>query len=389
MLSLFFVAARNLKRSWFRTLFTIAGCAVALIAFVLLRTMLWAWNIGAEYASQDRLGTRQKVSFVLPLPKKYAADIRAVPGVTQAAYANWFGARIPTKPDEFFANMGVESATFFDVMDEMVVSPEDKARWMADKKGAIVGKVLASKMGWKVGDKVVLEGTIYPGDWEFNVSGIYTASRKSIDESQFVFHWDYMNDSLPAEQRDKIAWVTSRISDPKRSADIAAAIDRVFDERDVQTTTMSERNMQVSFLAGFSAMLTAIDVISFVILGIMLLVLGNTIAMGVRERTREYAVLRAIGFQPWHVRFFVIAEAAALGIVSGVVGLALAYPFVNDVIGRAIEQNVGGWIPYFRVQPSTALAAVLLAIALSAVASLIPSIQAGRVSVVDALRRVG
>ncbi|MBX3202062.1 MAG: ABC transporter permease, partial [Labilithrix sp.] len=180
-----------------------------------------------------------------------------------------------------------------------------------------------------------------------------------------------------------------RIADSSRSADISKEVDRVFDERDTQTVTMSERAMNVSFMAGFSALLTALDVVSIVILGIMLLVLGNTIAMGVRERTKEYAVLRAIGFEPWHVRFFVIAEAATLGIISGAVGVGVAYPFVNNVLGRAIEENMGGMFPYFRVEPSIALLAVGIAIVLSALASLIPSIQAGRVSVTDALRRVG
>ena len=389
MIRLFLIAARNLKRSWFRTIFTVAGAAVALVAFVMLRTVLWAWNIGAEHAAQDRLGTRHKVTFIMTLPKRYADDVRQVDGVKQATYANWFGAKIPTRPDEFFASMAVDSKTFFDVYDEMVVSPEDKARWLADKKGAIVGHVLAKKMGWKIGDKVVLEGTIFPGDWEFVVEGIYKASRKSVDDSEFLFHWDYLNDTLTGEQKDQIGWISTRVTDSSRSAEISKAIDRVFDERDTQTVTMSERSMNVSFMAGFSALLTALDAVSIIILGIMLLVLGNTIAMGVRERTKEYAVLHAIGFEPWHVRFFVIAEAATLGIVSGAVGVGLAYPFVNNVLGRFIEEEMGAMFPYFRVEPGTVVLAFVIAIALAAVASLVPSIQAGRVSVTDALRRIG
>jgi putative ABC transport system permease protein len=152
---------------------------------------------------------------------------------------------------------------------------------------------------------------------------------------------------------------------------------------------MSEHAMQAGFLAMFSAILTVLDIVSIIILGIMLLILGNTIAMGVRERTKEYAVLRAIGFEPWHVRFFVIAEAVTLGIVSGVVGVGLAIPFINNVVGRGIEENMGAWFPYFRLQPSTAALAAVIAILLATGASLLPSIQAGRVSVTDALRRVG
>jgi putative ABC transport system permease protein len=389
MIRLFLIAARNLKRSWFRTIFTIAGCAVALIAFILLRTMLWSWTVSAEYAAQDRLGTRHKVSFVMQLPKRYIEDVRGVQGVKAATWANWFGGKIPTKPDEFFANMAVDEKSYLDVIDEMVVSPEDKARWLADKKGVLVGDVLAKKMGWKIGDKVTLEGTIYPGDWEFNVSGIYTATRKSLDRSQFIFHWDYMNDQLPEGRKDEIGWIMSRVTDASQSGEISRRIDNIFDERDKQTVTMSEHAMNVSFLAGFSAILTALDVVSIIILVIMLLILGNTIAMGVRERTREYAVLRAIGFEPKHVQFFVISEAAVLGIISGIVGVGIAYPFVNNMMGRAIEENMGSWFPYFRVEPGTAALAFVIAIGLSAVASLLPSLRAGNVAVTDALRRVG
>jgi putative ABC transport system permease protein len=389
MIQLFLIAARNLKRSWFRTLFTVAGCAVALIAFVTLRTVLWAWHIGSDYAAHDRLGTRHKVSFIFQLPKRYITDVRTVSGVKDATYANWVGARIPGKPDEFFANFAVDAPSYMRVLDELEIPKDDQARWLADKRGAVIGTNLAKKMGWKIGQKVVLEGTIYPGEWEFMIDGIYTSSRKSQDESQFFFHWDYLNDSMPEDRRDKIGWIMTRIDDPTRSGDISAAIDRLFDDRDIQTATMSERSMMLGFMAGFSAILKALDVVSIIILGIMLLILGNTIAMGVRERTREYAVLRAIGFEPWHVRFFVIAEAATLGIISGAVGVGIAYLFVNNVMGRAIEENMGSFFPYFRVEPTTAGLAVAIAIGLAAAASLLPSIQAGRVSVTDALRRVG
>lgn len=386
---LFILAAKNLRRSLFRTTFTIAGASVALIAFIMLRTVLWAWNSGAEHAAQDRVATRHKVTFVVQLPKRYIEDIRGVPGVKHATWANWFGAKAPTKPNEFFANLAVDGDSYFDVIDEMVISPEDKARWLSDKKGAIVGRVLANKMGWKVGDKVVLEGTIYPGDWEFTIDGIYTASKKSLDESQFLFHWAYMNDGVPERRRDQIGWVMSRIENGSRSGEISQAIDKLFDEREVQTVTMSERNMQVSFMAGFSSILKVLELVSIVILGIMLLILGNTMAMAVRERDREFAVLRAIGYEPIHIRLFVLGEAIALGLASGIVGVGVGYLFVTKVIGKALEENMGSWFPYFRVSPEIAITAMVIAMALSLLASLLPSMQAGRGSVIDALRRVG
>lgn len=389
MTGLFLIAARNLGRNWVRTILTVLGAAVALIAFVMLRTVLSSWEIGAEYAAKDRLGTRHKVSFVMQMPKRYIDDVRGVPGVKQATWANWFGGKDPGKPDEFFATLAVDGASFLPVMDELTLDEEAKTRWLADKRGAIIGDALAKKLNLKVGDKYTLQGSIYPGDWEFQIDGIYTAARKSLDRSQFIFHWSYLNDSLPEARKDTIGWIMTRVEDPSKSADISAAVDRIFDERDTQTVTMSERNMQLSFMAMFGAILTVLDIVSIIILLIMLMILGNTIAMGVRERTREYAVLRAIGFLPWHVRFFVLGEAVVLGMVAGAVGVGIAYPFVNGLMGKAIEENMSAWFPYFRVEPSVAVAAGVIAVALATTAALIPAIQAGRISVTDALRRVG
>ena len=388
-MKLVLIAVRNLFRNKLRTTLTILGGAVAILAFVSLRTVLTSWSAAADFAAKDRIATRHKVSFVISLPKRYIDNVRGIPGVKQATYMNWFGAKNPKAPSEFFASLAVDGPSFLEVMDEVVLSPEDKARWLQDKKGAIVGDVLAKQLGVKVGDRLTLQGSIYPGDWEFNIDGIYTATRKSVDRSTFVFHWDYLNDTVAAGQKEQIGWITSRIDDPGRGADVSATIDRIFDDKDVQTVTMSERAMQMSFMGMLSAMLKALDVISMIILLIMMMIIGNTIAMGVRERTREYGVLSALGFRPAHIRLFVIGEALALGLVAGGLGLALSIPIVELGMGRWLEENMGAWFPYFRVQPAAAVAAFVIAIALAAVASIIPSILAGRVSVTDALRRVG
>lgn len=389
MSGLFLIAARNIGRNWLRTILTVLGASVALISFVMLRTVLTSWEVGAEYAAKDRLGTRHKVSFVMQLPKRYIDDIRGVPGVKTATWMNWFGGKDPKKPDEFFATLACDAPTTLVVMDELVLSDEEKTRWLGDKRGAIIGDVLAKKLNLKVGDKYVLQGSIYPGDWEFNIDGIYHASRKSLDRSQFLFHWSYMNDGIPEARRDTIGWVMTRVEDPSKSADISASIDKIFDERDIQTVTMSERNMNLSFMAMFGAILDVLNVVSIIILIIMLLILGNTIAMGVRERTKEYAVLRAIGFLPSHIRTFVLGEATVLGLLAGIVGVGVAYLFVNGMMGKAIEENMSAWFPYFHVEPSTAVIAFAMAIILSVAAAMIPAVQAGRISVTDALRRVG
>jgi putative ABC transport system permease protein len=383
------LALRNVRRNRLRTFLTVMGVAVAILSFVLLRTVLDAWNTGAEHAAQDRLATWHKVTFVMPLPKRYFEDVRQVPGVKKATYLNWFGAKHPTRDREFFANMAVDHETFFDVYDDMLVDPAQLAAWKADRQGAIIGASLAKQFGWKVGDEITLTGTIYSGDWKFRISGIYTAARRSVDQAQFLFHWDYMNESLPAGRKDQIGWITTSIESVSRGGAIGAAIDKAFEEREIQTQTMSERALNSQFIGAASAILTALDIVSIVILAIMMLILGNTIAMGVRERTREYGVLLALGFRPGHIVTFVIGEGVAVGLLGGIVGLAISYPVVQQGMGRWLEENMGSWFPYFRIPALVGGGALLIAALLGLFAALIPAWRASKLDAVDALRRLG
>jgi putative ABC transport system permease protein len=382
------LAARNLLRNKFRVILTILGVAIALVAFVMLRTVLSAWEVAAEYAAKDRVGTRHKVSFVMSIPKRYIDRVREVPGVQSATWANWFGAKDPNAPDDFFATLAVDPVSFMEVYDEAVLDAESRQRWLDDRQGAVIGDVLARKKGWEVGDRVTLSGTIYPGDWEFRIAGIYRATRKSIDGSQFLFHWDYLNEALPPARQEQIGWIISRIDDPARSAEISRAIDDAFDSQDIQTLSMSERAMNVQFLAMFDALLKALNWVSLIILVILLMILGNTVAMGVRERTNEYGVLRAIGFLPKHVVMFVLGESMLLGLVAGVTGLGLSFLIVQYGMGRWLEENMGGMFPYFRIEPITYVWAIGAAIVLGAVAASIPAWRASRLGIVDSLRRL-
>lgn len=385
------LAARNVLRNKFRAVLTILGVAVSILTFMLLRTVVYAWTAGAEWAAKDRVVTRHKVTFVMTLPKRYIEDVRTrVPGVKVATFANWFGGKDPKHDKEFFGTLAVDQATHFTVYDDMSVTPDVLEKWKADPQGAIVGDVLAKKMGWTVGSKVTLVSGIYPkqGDWEFHIVGLYEAKSKSVDRSTFVFRWDYLNDSLPEARKDQIGWIVARVTDPSRAAATGVDVDKMFDEKEIQTLSQDERAFNASFLASFSAVLTAIDLISIVILVIMGLVLGNTIAMGVRERTNEYGVLKALGFSSAHVMWFVVGEALVIGGAGGAVGLLISYPFIEKGLGRFLEENMGAMFPYFRINPATTALAVALAFGLAIVASVLPALQAGRLKTVDALKRV-
>jgi putative ABC transport system permease protein len=382
------LAVRNLARNKFRVGLTVVGVSIAIVAFLLLRTVTWAWTSAGAFAAKDRVVTRHKVTFVMSLPKRYVADIRATPHVTNATWASWFGAKDPKHDREFFSTLAVDNTTYFQVYSELNVPPEELETFQHDKQGAIVGDVLARKLGWKVGDKVPLESGIYPGDWQFNIDGIYTATGRSVDRNTLLFHWDYMNDALKPERRDQVGWITSRVDDASRSADLGVALDKAFDARETPTLSQDEHSFNTSFMAMFVSIIRAMDVVSAVVLVIMTLILGNTIAMGARERTGEYGVLRAIGFLPGHVALWVVAESALMGIAGGALGALIAWPFINLLVERVIEENMGQYFPYFHLEPAAVLVGVSLAAILGAAAAAVPAWQASKMQVVDAVRRV-
>jgi putative ABC transport system permease protein len=385
-------ARRNLFRRRGRTILTLITIAVAVLIFNAIRTVDHAWKAGAEEAAKDRLATRHKVSITMLLPKRYIDDMRdpsKIPGIKAATWANWFGAKDPRGRTQFFAGFAADHLTWFDVMDEMKVEPAALEEWQRTNNGAILGDLLAKTLEVKVGDDLTIASDIYPGDWKFKVVGIYTPLRKTADRNTMVFRWDFLNnDSRSTFSKEQIGWVMSRIDDPTKSAEISRAVDKLFDERDDQTLTMSERAFQLSFLGGFSAILSAFDLVSVVILLIMMLVLANTIAMNVRERAHEYGVLRAIGFSPGWVFGFILGEAMMISLAGGLAGVALTMLLINGAIGPAIEENMSAFFPYFRTPLPVIALSLVGTLVVGAASGLVPAIGASRRKVTDALRRV-
>jgi putative ABC transport system permease protein len=381
--------SRNLLRRKGRTILTVLAVAIAVLIFAVIRTMVVAWNAGADEAAKDRIATRHKVSITMQLPKRYIDDVRQVPGVKVATWANWFGAKDPKQRTPFFAGFAADQETWFDVMDEMKLEPAALEKWKQTPNGAILGDVLAKTLQVKVGERLTINSDIYPGDWEFEVVGIYTPLRKTVDRNSMVFRWDYVNnDPRFAFSKDQIGWVMTRIDNPKDSPEIQKRIDAMFDERDDQTVSMSERAFQLSFLGAFAAILKAFDYVSIFIGLILLLILANAIAMSVRERTHEYGVLRAIGFSPGYVRRFIIGESVLLALIGGIVGLLLTFVLVNLMLGPLLEENMPGFFPYFRVPPKVFLYSLGFAVAIGISAAEIPAWTASRRKVTDALRRL-
>jgi len=231
---------RNAFRHKLRALLTVTGVAIAILAFGLLRTLVGLWYLGVESSSSTRLVTRNAISLVFSLPVSYKERIRQISGVTTVGAMNWFGG-IYISEKNFFANYAIEPRAFLDLYPEFLLSPEEQKGFTLDRQGAVVGKKLAAKYGWKLGDRVVLKGTIFPGQWEFVIRGIYRGAQRSTDENQFFFNWDYLNETLRrtiARRADQVGIYVVGVSNPEQAAEVAQAIDSIF--KNSLAETMSE-----------------------------------------------------------------------------------------------------------------------------------------------------
>src|SRR4051794_40883065 len=302
---------RNAFRHKLRTSLTILGIVVAIVAFGLLRTIVDAWYAGANASSSARLVTRSAVSLTFALPLTYAQRIRQVSGVTGVAWANWFGGVYITERN-FFPQFAISTPTYLDLYPEFVLTAEERKSFLADRTGAIAGRKLADKYGWKVGDQIPLRGTIYPGTWTFNLRGIFEGAEASTDTSAMYFHFDYLNESirrLYPRRADQAGVFIEQLRDPDEAAAVSQAIDATFRNSLAETLTETEKAFQLGFVAMSEAILLAIQAVSYVVIVIIMAVMANTMAMTARERYGEYATFKALGFSNGFVAMLIFAES--------------------------------------------------------------------------------
>jgi putative ABC transport system permease protein len=374
---------RNAFRHKLRTALTILGIVVAIVAFGLLRTIVDAWYAGANASSSARLVTRSSVSLVFSLPLTYAQKIRQVPGVRSVSWANWFGG-VYISESNFFPQFAIDAQTYLDMYPEFILSPEERKAFLTDRNGAIVGRKLADKYGWKIGDQIPLRGTIYGGTWNFNLRGIYDGAEKGTDQSTMFFHWALLNETvrkLYPRRADTTGVYIVQLRDPNQAAEVSAAIDAMFKNSLAETLTETEKAFQLSFVAMTEAILLAIQAVSFVVIVIIMAVMANTMAMTVRERGSEYATLKAIGFSKGFVAILIFAESIGIALLGGLVGIALTIP-----IAHGFAEQLGTLFPIFFVSEETMLMQIGAAVLVGVVAAALPAWQTAKMRVVDGLR---
>ena len=378
---------KNTLRHKLRSTLTVLGIAVAVIAFGLLRTVVTAWYVGVEASAANRLITRQAVSFIFPLPYAYRDKIASVPGVEEVTFSNWFQGVYIDK-NQFFARLAVDANTILDVYPEFVLTPKEISDFKKEKNSCIIGEKIAKQYNLKLGDVITIDGDIYPGRWDFVIRGIYKPKYKTTDATQMMFHWDYVDDrmreEMPGREGD-VGWYVIKISDPSKSAEISEKIDALFKNSPAETKTETERAFQQGFLASTSAIITSMNVLSFVIIGIIMLVLANTMIMAARERTREYAVFKTLGFSAKHLVGLIMGESLFMALLGGGIGLFITFPMVNGFA----EFIPKGFFPVFEVEPITVILAVSAAVIIGIAAALFPIQRALRTRIVDGIRFAG
>lgn len=370
----------NLFRKKIRTALTIGSFTVALFLFGLLVIVRGAFSQGVDIAGADRLVTINKTSLIQPLPLSYRDRLLRMPGIKQVTFQNWFGG-VYQDEKNFFPQFAI------DIDDQRIMYPEfdvPEDQWKAfveDREGAIVGQSLATRFGWKVGDRIPIRGTIYPGQWEFNLRGIYRGSRAQDDTTQFWFHWNFLEERRTFGKGD-VGWYVIRVSNPDQSVQVAKTIDAEFANSPFETKTDTEKAFAASFVKQMGNIEFLILTVGSVVFFTLLLVTGNTMAIAVRERIGELAVLKALGFSNRFVLLLVMTESLILAFVGGALGMTLAKLFSLH------GDPTNGILPYFYLPPLAIVAGVGTALLVGMAGGILPAISAMRLRVVDSIRRV-
>lgn len=378
--------ARNTLRHKLRTVLTVLGLTVATISFGFLQTVVNAWYAGAEGAAATTLVTRNATSLIFPLPLSYEARIRAVDGVTGVGYANWFGG-IYQDPKNFFAQFAISGESYLAIYPDYLMPEADRAAFLRDRKGAIVGRKLADQYGFKVGDVIPIKGTIYPGTWEFVVRAIYDGARSTTNTATMFFHWDYINEGIKRQfprRGNQVGVYVIEIRQPEDAAVISNAVDAQFRNSLAETLTETEKAFQLGFVSMSEAIVVAIRVVSFVVIVIIMAVMANTMAMSARERLAEYATLKVLGFGPGFLAALIFGESLLLAAAGCLLGVALLFPLASG-----FAKLMGTMFPVFEVAPLTVLQQILAALAVGCVAAIAPTLRAARVNIVEGLRSIG
>jgi len=397
-MNLFSLVLVNLGRNKLRTTLTLLSVVVALFLFCALRGVLDTLAASIQVGSEARLVTRNAISLIFPLPLSYRERLIAIPGVKSVSYANWFGGRDPVDPGNFYAQFACDAETYMPIYDADVeiiaadssavplpvpagVNPK-LAMFMNERDACIVGESLFKRMKWRLGQKVPVSGTIFPGTWTFTIRAVYHAKDPAFGEESMLFHWKYLSERGMGGQ-GIVGFYVLQLGDPGRAGEITAAVDALYANSGAATHTETERAFQAGFVSMYGNVPFLIGVIGIAVVFAILLVAANTMMMATRERTAEFGVMKTLGFADATLFRLVLIEAGIITFGGGTLGALLAKFTIEGS-----RFNAGGFLPPMTVSWTTVALGVAVAVLMGATSGIIPALQASRLRIVDALRRV-
>lgn len=373
----------QLFRSKTRTLLTLLSVVTAFLLFGMLDSVRVAFNSGGSVDGANRMITTSRLSITQSLPVRLQEQIRTVPGVKDVTYAMWFGG-IYQDPKNFFPSFSV-APNYFDVYTNLQLPPEQLKAFQDTQTGAVVGEALAKEFGWKVGDTIPLQATIFPrqgsNDWPLQLVGIFRSKDRAAasgEERQLMMNWKYFDESNDYI-KSQVSWYTVALDNPAHASRVAQAIDALSMNSDRETKTQTESAFQQSFAKQFADIGLIVTSIMGAVFFTLLLLTGNTMAQAVRERIPELAVLKTLGFKDGTVLWLVLVESVLLVGLGGVVGMALA-----RVILPGLASKAQGMLPA-TIPLQTWIVGAVLIVLIGLVVGVLPALRAKRLKIVDAL----
>jgi putative ABC transport system permease protein len=363
-----------------RTTFTLLCIFIAFLLFGIVMTIRTAFSLGIDVAGLDRLVLINKITLILPLPISYQNRIQGTPGVEAVTHSTWFNGAYQ-QPTNVLTTMAVDPLPFLQVYWEFKIPPEQIEAWIADRQGAVVGRDLAAKYGWNLGDRIPLISPAWePKEpWEFNIVGIYDAG-SGIDKTQFFFKYDYLEQNRAERLRGTVGWYIVKIADPAQALELSHTFDAMFANSGDETKTTTEKG----FVEGFAKQIGDIGTITIAIASTVLFMFGlvaaSTMVQSVRERTSELAVLKTLGFSDAKILALVLAESLFITVVGGGLGLLVAWMIVQG-------GDPTGVLPVFVLPTSNVMAGIVLMVLMGVLAGMAPAVGAMRLRITDALRR--
>jgi putative ABC transport system permease protein len=373
-------AFRNKRRSLL-TMISIGFSLLLLTLMICIWRSFYVDQVAPEAAR--RLIIRDRVSLAFFLPAYYREKVRAVPGVTSVVPITWYGGRyIDERPEHFFAQLATDPDEYLKVASDKITPPDQIKAWQRDRAGALVDVTLANKYGWKLGDRITLQGNIFPANMELTIRAIY---HRDPPQNALYFNAKYLEEAVPWF-KGQAGWYAAQIDSAEHVSEASRTIDDMFRNSPLQTKTESEKAFQLGFVASLGNVKAFILSICGAVVFAIMLVSANTMAMSVRSRTREVAVLKTLGFTKQRVLSIFVSESVALAVLGGLLGILVAIP----VISGMTRSFIGFGIPLnMKVNAPTAGLAMLVAVVLGIVSGYLPAYKASRMNIVDGLRHIG